>query len=68
MKRYTLRGLIHDAKFFYQLVLEYRRTSPGRRYQIDGHLQVSSSNFRDANPEFGKDGLIEVSGPMQLIS
>ena len=26
MKRYTLRGLIHDAKIFNQLRLEYRRT------------------------------------------
>ena len=27
MKRYTLRGLIHDAKVFNQLRLEYRRTN-----------------------------------------
>ena len=26
MQRYTLRGLIHDAKIFNQLRLEYRRT------------------------------------------
>jgi hypothetical protein len=26
MKRYTLRGLIHDAKVFNQLRLDYRRT------------------------------------------
>jgi hypothetical protein len=31
MKRYTLRGLIHDAKVFYQLRLEYRRTKKDRR-------------------------------------
>jgi hypothetical protein len=31
MKRYTLRGLIHDAKIFNQLRLEYRRTKRERR-------------------------------------
>ena len=31
MKRYTLRGLIHDAKIFNQLRLEYRRTKKDRR-------------------------------------
>ncbi len=31
MKRYTLRELIHDAKVFNQLRLEYRRTKTERR-------------------------------------
>jgi len=31
MKRYTLGGLIHDAKVFNQLRLEYRRTKKERR-------------------------------------
>jgi len=31
MKRYTLRGLIHDAKVFNQLRLEYRRANKSRR-------------------------------------
>ena len=31
MKRYTLRALIHDAKVFNQLRLEYRRTKKERR-------------------------------------
>jgi hypothetical protein len=31
MKRYTLRGLIHDAKIFNQLRLEYRRAKKDRR-------------------------------------
>src|SRR5882757_8469992 len=31
MKRYTLRALIHDAKIFNQLRLEYRRTNKNRR-------------------------------------
>ena len=31
MKRYTLRGLIHDVKIFNQLRLEYRRTKRDRR-------------------------------------
>jgi len=31
MKRYTLRGLIHDAKVFNQLRLEYRRAKRERR-------------------------------------
>jgi hypothetical protein len=31
MKRYTLRRLIHDAKVFYQLRTEYRRTKKERR-------------------------------------
>jgi hypothetical protein len=31
MKRYTLRGLIHDAKVFNQLWLEYRRTNKNLR-------------------------------------
>jgi hypothetical protein len=31
MKRYTLRALIHDAKVFNQLRLEYRRTKKDRR-------------------------------------
>ena len=31
MKRYTLRALIHDAKIFNQLRLEYRRTKKNRR-------------------------------------
>ena len=31
MKRYTLRGLIHDAKIFNQLRLEHRRTKKDRR-------------------------------------
>ena len=31
MKRYTLRGLIHDAKILNQLRLEYRRTKKDRR-------------------------------------
>ena len=31
MKRYTLRGLIHDAKVFKQLRLEYRRTNGNQR-------------------------------------
>jgi len=31
MKRYTLRGLIHDAKVFNQLRLEYRRAKKDRR-------------------------------------
>jgi hypothetical protein len=31
MKRYTLRGLIHDVKVFDQLRLEYRRTNKNLR-------------------------------------
>ena len=31
MKRCTLRGLIHDAKVFKQLRLEYRRTNGNQR-------------------------------------
>ena len=31
MKRYTLRGLIHDAKIFNQLRLEYSRAKKERR-------------------------------------
>jgi hypothetical protein len=31
MKRYTLRALIHDAKIFNQLRLEYRQTKKDRR-------------------------------------
>jgi hypothetical protein len=31
MKRYTLRGLIHDAKILNQLRLEYRRAKKNRR-------------------------------------
>ncbi|PYK40890.1 MAG: hypothetical protein DME60_06330 [Verrucomicrobia bacterium] len=31
MKRYTLRALIHDAKIFNQLRLEYRQTKKNRR-------------------------------------
>ena len=31
MKRYTLRMLIHDAKVFNQLRLEYRRANKNRR-------------------------------------
>ena len=31
MKRYTLRALIHDAKIFNQLRLEYRRSKKDRR-------------------------------------
>ncbi len=31
MKRYTLRGLIHDAKLFNQLRREYRRDKKKRR-------------------------------------
>jgi hypothetical protein len=31
MKRYTLRALIHDAKVFNQLRLEYRRIKKPRR-------------------------------------
>ena len=31
MKRYTLRMLIHDAKVFNQLRLEYRRAKKNRR-------------------------------------
>jgi hypothetical protein len=31
MKRYTLRALIHDAKVFNQLWLEYRRAKKERR-------------------------------------
>jgi hypothetical protein len=31
MKRYTLRGLIQDARVFNQLRLEYRRTSENHR-------------------------------------
>ena len=31
MKRYTLRRLIHDAKVFNQLRLEYRRTNKNVR-------------------------------------
>ncbi len=34
MKRYTLRGLIHDAKIFNQLRLEYRRTKKDRRKKV----------------------------------
>ena len=34
MKRYTLRGLIHDAKIFNQLRLEYRRTKKDRRKNV----------------------------------
>ena len=30
MKRYTLRALIHDAKIFNQLRLEYRRSKKDR--------------------------------------
>jgi len=33
MKRYTFRGLIHDAKIFNQLRLEYRRAKKERRKQ-----------------------------------
>ena len=68
MKRYTLRGLIHDAKVFYQLRLEYRRTSPRRRSQIAGHLHSYFSDFRGPNPEFGKDDFAEVIGRTQLMS
>ena len=38
MKRYTLRALIHDAKVFNQLRLEYRR------YQKDP-TQIDSSDW-----------------------
>jgi hypothetical protein len=31
MKRYTLRGLIHDAKIFNQLRLEYRQAKKNQR-------------------------------------
>jgi hypothetical protein len=31
MKRHTLRALIHDAKIFNQLRLEYRQTRKNRR-------------------------------------
>jgi len=31
MKRYTLRGLINDAKIFYRLRSEYRQTKKERR-------------------------------------
>ena len=34
MKRYTLRGLIHDAKILNQLRLEYRRTKKDRRKKV----------------------------------
>ena len=34
MKRYTLRGLIHDAKVFNQLRLEYRRTKKDQRKNV----------------------------------
>jgi len=34
MKRYTLRGLLHDAQVFTQLWLEYRRTKQRRRTDI----------------------------------
>ena len=34
MKRYTLRALIHDAKVFNQLRLEYRRTKKDRRKEL----------------------------------
>jgi len=38
MKRYTLRGLIHDAKVFKQLRLEYRRAKKERKNSASGSL------------------------------
>ena len=35
MKRYTLRALIHDAKIFNQLRLEYRRTNKANQFFAD---------------------------------
>jgi hypothetical protein len=68
MKRYTLRALIHDAKIFNQLRLEYRRTCRRRASQTDGELDTNLSALRAADQEFGNDGFSEVTGPMQLIS
>jgi hypothetical protein len=68
MKRYTLRGLIHDAKIFNQLRLEYRRTCRQRASQTDGELYTNLSDLRAADQGFGNDGFSEVTGRMQLIS
>jgi hypothetical protein len=39
MKRYTLRALIHDAKIFNQLRLEYRRSKKGPAQKcLSGYL------------------------------
>jgi len=66
MKHYTVRGLMHDAKVFYQLWLEHRQTSPRR--QIDRQSRSYLSDSRGANPEFGSGDLTGVMEKMQLIS
>ena len=44
MKHYTLRALIHDAKIFNQLRLEYRRSKKERRKNASsGYLASPSS-------------------------
>jgi hypothetical protein len=68
MKRYTLRRLIHDAKVFNQLWLEYRRTCRRRASQTDGELYTNLSDLSAADQELGNDGFSEVTGRMQLIS
>jgi len=41
MKRYTLRALIHDAKIFNQLRLEYRRSKKGPAQKCLFRLSVA---------------------------
>jgi hypothetical protein len=52
MKRYTLRGLIHDAKIFNQLRLEHRRTKKDRRKNAfsDGLSHTSKAITLEALP------------------
>jgi hypothetical protein len=54
MKRYTLRALIHDAKIFNQLRLEYRQTKKNRRKDLVrlavpllGWHEATRANFRE---------------------